>query len=188
MHPLRVIVLLANGGEEIESATAIDVLRRAELDVTVASVHPNTAQVTLSHNVTLIAETTLDQLQSSDYGAVVLPGGMDGANAFAHSEAVRNLLGRYESERKWIAAMCAAPMALKAAGVGKGKKATCYPSLREKIDGHFHYQNKPVVVDDKFITSQAPATAMLWALTIVEQLCGRRKAEEIAEGLCYKLT
>jgi 4-methyl-5(b-hydroxyethyl)-thiazole monophosphate biosynthesis len=168
----KVLVLLAEGFEEIEAVTVIDVLRRAEIEVQSASL--NGTKVTGSHGIALVADATLDDVEEQMFDAVVLPGGMPGARHLRESHAVLNLLRDAAHKGKFVAAICAAPTALDVAGVLKGRRATSYP-------GHeltsADYVEEPVVVDGNIITSRGPGTAFDFSLKLVEKLVGPEVAE-----------
>lgn len=118
------------------------------------------------------------------YDLVVLPGGLEGAKTFCDSIIVGLLLKYQEEHDGWIGAICAAPTALKAHGVGLGKRVTSYPTMAAEMkEGYTYVDDKPVVVDGKIITSRAPGTAIQFALTLVEKLAGPCKANEVAKGM-----
>lgn len=174
----KVLVLLAEGFEEIEAVTVIDVLRRAEIDVVSASL--NGSEVKGSHGISIVADSTLDEVEEQMFDAVVLPGGMPGARHLRESHAVLNLIREAAHKGKYVAAICAAPTALDVAGVLKGRRATSYP-------GHeipsAEYVEEPVVVDGHIVTSRGPGTAFEFALKLVEKLAGPELAELHRERL-----
>jgi DJ-1 family protein len=183
----KALVLVADGSEEIEVATAVDILRRGKIQVDLAAVSGSTS-VLLSRQMRLTADNTLNSIVSdqsevdgvvSFYDAIVLPGGLAGAKTFAADPTVLKLLKKFESQGKLVAAMCASTTVLKAAGIGQGKRATSYPSFKGDLSSYYDYQDRPVVVDIRLITSRAPGTAMAWALAIVKDLVGRETAAEI---------
>lgn len=181
------LVLVADGCEEIETVTVVDVLRRAHVEVTLAAVG-TVKEVKMSRGILLVADTLLREFATSQvvdaFDAVILPGGLKGAQTFCNDNACQELLKAFDATgAKLVAAMCASTTALHAAGVGQGKKATSYPAFREQLASFYNYQETPVVIDAHLITSRAPGTAMAWALTIIQELCGLAKAREIAEQL-----
>lgn len=181
------LVLVAEGCEEIETVTVVDVLRRAHVEVTLAAVG-TVKEVKMSRGVSLVADVLLCAFatpQAVDaFDAVILPGGLKGAQTFSKDSACQGLLKAFDATgAKLVAAMCASTTALHAAGVGKGKKATSYPAFREQLTSFYNYQESPVVIDEHLITSRAPGTAMAWALAIVQELCGLARAQEVAEQL-----
>lgn len=176
-----VLVVLAEGFEEIEAITPIDVLRRAGVQVTVAGVGKR--QVGGAHGVTVAADTLLEEYKGIP-DAVVLPGGMPGAANLAQSKALEQLLKRMKESDKLIGAICAAPaLVLSKYGILEGKKATCYPGFEKEFGQKTTAVEERVVVDGRVITSQGPGTALSFALSLVEQLAGPQKARELSEQM-----
>lgn len=187
---MQVLVLVAHGSEEIEAVTVIDILRRAGVEVIVASIE-QTLEITCSRHVKLIADESLSKLKdtiNSDFEAIIVPGGLEAAKTFSSNQLVQEILKRFEKNHKLIAAMCASTTALHAAGIGKGKKATSYPIFKDKLETFYNYQETPVAIDENLITSRGPGTAMAWALAIVKQLLGSTKAKEVADQLLLMFT
>lgn len=163
----RVLVPLAEGFEEIEAVSIIDVLRRAGVEVITAALG-NELPVTGSHGISLLADTTLVEAATQSYDLIALPGGLPGAEHLAKSERLLGILSQAVANGTTIAAICAAPMALNAAGLLDGKEVTSYPGV---LDGSkANWQEQPVVIDGNIITSMGPATALEFALTLVEKL------------------
>jgi len=184
-----VIIPIANGCEELEAVTIIDILRRADINVTTASldsgdqVHP----VTASRGVVIIPDMTLDEAIKQSYDMVVLPGGLPGADFLDEDQRIHHLLKTMADENKYTAAICAAPKILAHANLLEGKSATSYPGFLDKMDlAGTQIKAEAVVCDDKVITSQGPATAIAFALTLVETLVGREKRNEVADGMLWK--
>lgn len=174
----KVALMLADGFEEIEALTVVDVLRRAQITCDMVGF---TDTVTGSHGITVQADQVFTG-SLSGYDAVILPGGMPGAANLRDSESLMAELRRFQAEDQHIAAICAAPIALANAGVLKGKKFTCYDGIQEQIsDGS--YQKETVVVDGKLITSRGPATALAFSYALVEQLGGN--AESLRQAMLY---
>lgn len=174
----KVAVILANGFEEIEALTVVDVLRRANIACHIIGFEQ---VVTGSHGISVQADR-LWQGNLDDYDMAVLPGGMPGSANLRDDQDLMKALTKIQEEDKWIAAICAAPMALDKAGVLKGKKFTCYDGVQESIaDGC--YQKETVVTDGKLITSRGPSTALAFAYTIVEKLGG--DADSLRQGMLY---
>lgn len=182
MSTHRVIVPLADGFEEIEAATIIDLLRRADIEVVVAAL--GGVQVRGAHGLGFVADATLDDALDDDYDVVVLPGGEPGATALRDDARVQQLLKRQAGEGKLVAAICAAPKALAAAGLLDGRVATSYPGY---LDQHpapgMRYMAQPVVVDGKVVTSRGPGTAMDFALALIELLQGRAGRTKVEDPL-----
>ncbi|MDZ7735430.1 MAG: DJ-1 family glyoxalase III [Gammaproteobacteria bacterium] len=177
-----VLVPLAQGCEELEAVTIIDLLRRADIEVVTAGL--DCEPIRASRGVTLVPDTDLDSALQRDYDMVVLPGGAAGADNLNNDARISELLKKMADSGKFTAAICAAPKVLAASGVLAGKQATCYP-------GHIHadnpYQvkliNDPVVVDGNIVTSRGPGTAMDFALSLIELLVGRTRRDEVEAAL-----
>lgn len=182
--PKKTLVILAEGFEETEAITVIDILRRAKIRVTVAGV--SGTKVKGSHSITVIADKKLDKAEPG-YDCLVLPGGMPGAINLAASKKLKSILLEMHSKKKIVAAICAAPsVVLAPAGILANKSATGYPGMRKNFNKNIRYKHKKVVACDNIITSQGPATAMQFALAIVERLAGIQTAERIKKAVLYK--
>ncbi len=181
MNKVNVLVPLAEGFEEVEAMTIVDLLRRAEIDVTTANVTGG-EWVKGAHGVPLKADCSISDVRSERYEAIVLPGGMPGASHLAESEEVATLLKDHFERGKNVAAICAAPMVLAKHGLLQGKKATCYPGFEEKLSGA-EPQTGNVVQDGTITTSRGPATAIPFALSLIATLMSPEKAREVQEGL-----
>ncbi|RKO92999.1 DJ-1 family protein [Blyttiomyces helicus] len=170
----KVLVLVADGSEEMEAVITIDCLRRCQVEVTVAGLL-STSPITCARLTTLLPDTSLPTIAASapkSFDAIALPGGVGGANAFAGSTDLHAVLRAFEKEGKIVAAICAAPIALKAAGVGVGKRITSHPSVRGVVVDDYKYSEERVVIDGKLITSRGPGTAFEFAFAIAKQLKG----------------
>ncbi len=179
---VRVLVPLAAGFEEIEAATIIDVLRRAELDVVTAALA--STDVVGAHGVTITADMTLDAaLTDGDFDAVVLPGGMPGAAHLRDDARVRKALVDVVERGGTAAAICAAPIALEAAGVLAGRRATCYPGFGEQLTSAAERCDDRVVMDGPVVTSAGPGTALEFATALVERLVDEATADALRAGL-----
>lgn len=166
----HVIVVLAEGFEEIEAVTVVDILRRAGVRVVMAALED--LHVKGAHGIEIKAERLLREVDGDSFDMVVLPGGLPGSVHLAEHKLLQTLLQDFDAKGKAIAAICAAPLALKRAGVLKNSY-TCYPSFEIKIN-HAGYLCEPKVVrDENITTSQGPSTSMLFALSLVEQLCSK---------------
>ncbi len=180
----KVLVILAEGFEEIEAVTPIDVLRRAGLEVTLAGVSGKT--ITGAHGIKFQADITLDEYKGLP-DAIVLPGGLPGAKNLGESKKVAELVKRMNSQKKLVAAICAAPaLVLAPAGVLEGKKATCYTGFEKNFPPSVSFSKDRVVVDGNIVTSCGPGSALEFALELVEQLAGKEKAQTLKEGLLVK--
>ncbi|MFW6254120.1 MAG: DJ-1 family glyoxalase III [Chitinivibrionales bacterium] len=177
-----VLVPIADGSEEIEAVTIIDILRRAGAEVTVASVMPQ-KQIRASRGVQIVADKTLDECVSEQYDCIVLPGGKPGAQNFSETPALIDMLHAQKESGRLYAAICASPaLVLEPHGLLDHKEATCYPSFSGTLQ-QSKSTGERVVVDDNCVTSQGPGTAMEFALKLVELLYGREKEQQIAEAL-----
>lgn len=178
-------VFLAEGFEEIEAITVIDVMRRAGMAVKTVSI-TSSLQVTGAHNVTVKADVLYDPSLFSDPAWLVLPGGMPGAKNLYDFAPLQGLLKRQAASANGrIAAICASPsVVLGKLGLLKGKRATCYPGFEEGLIGA-EVIDAPVVVDGNFVLGNGPANATAWALTIVELATDTIEAEKVAAGMLY---
>lgn len=169
MASKRVLIGIGDGSEEIEASTAIDVLRRAGADVTVASVQ-SSKRVTMSRGMVCEADAMVTELGDGDWHAVIAPGGMPGASNLSDSQPFIQLIKQTAQQGGVIAAICAAPAVVLAKhGLIDGKRATCYPAppfeklMPARVD-------RDVVVDGTLVTGTGPAAALSWSLKIVEVL------------------
>jgi 4-methyl-5(b-hydroxyethyl)-thiazole monophosphate biosynthesis len=180
MH--KVLVPLAGGFEEIEAISIIDVLRRAEVEVLVASLNEQSA-VKGANGVTIVCDVNIKNVEVDSLDMIVLPGGWDGTYALADDVNVQSILKEMDAKGKNIAAICAAPYALNKAGVLK-QNYTCYPSVEEQIREEGYQGDKSMVVEDaNVMTSRGPATAICFALAIVKKLKGQEMYEALKSGL-----
>ncbi len=176
------LIPLAQGCEELEAVTVIDLLRRAGMEVVTAGLDER--PVTASRGVTLIPDTTLDAIASRTFDIVILPGGLPGADYLDQDPRIRELLSRVTEQGGYAAAICAAPKVLANAGMLEGKQATSYPGVLDRMDlPQVEVDLQPVVRDGQIITSRGPGTAMDFALEIIEVLAGRPKRDEVEAGL-----
>ena len=178
MH--KVLVPLAQGCEELEAVTIIDLLRRAQINVVTAGL--DSQPVTASRNTVLVPDTDLDTALQDDYDMVVLPGGLPGADHLENDARIKDILIKMAKSEKFTAAICAAPKVLATAGILEGKKATSYPGFLESAN-NTDVCGDAVVTDGKVITSRGPGTAMDFALTLIESLEGKAKRDEVEKAL-----
>ncbi len=178
----KVLVPLADGCEELEAVTIIDLLRRAGIDVTVAGLKPGIVKA--SRGVQLVPDVTLDVALQDAYDMVVLPGGMPGATHLKEDARILDLVRRMAAAGKHTAAICAAPTVLLEAGVLSGRKATSYPGFLDALNPRgVELSPAPVVTDGTVITSRGPGTAMDFALTLIETLAGTDVRAKVEAGL-----
>ena len=176
------LVPLAQGCEELEAVTIIDLLRRAGITVVTAGL--DDAPVKASRGTVLIPDTTLDAVMAQEFDMLVMPGGLPGADHLNQDSRIHALLKQMSEADKYTAAICAAPKVLASAGLLKGKHATSYPGSID-VAGlqDVMYEEQPVVIDGKVITSRGPGTAMDFALTLIELLLGKTKRGEVEAPL-----
>lgn len=175
----RVLVPLADGCEEIETITIIDLLRRADIEVTTAALDGRS--VTGSHGIRIGADTQLSAVSGEEFDMVVLPGGLPGADNLQADADLKKLLCRMARDGKRIAAICAAPRILAAAGLLDGRRATSFPGFLDGYD--VDVCEDPVVIDGPVVTSRGPGTAMDFALALIEQLRGTAIRTEVESRL-----
>jgi 4-methyl-5(b-hydroxyethyl)-thiazole monophosphate biosynthesis len=175
---MRVLVPLADGFEEIEAVTIVDVLRRASIEVVTAAL--GDPDVRGSHGILLRADARLDEVGAEQFDAVVLPGGMPGSKTLRDDERLRKIVQQAAGTGKLVAAICAAPIALEAAGVLAGRRATSYPGNELPSA---RYVEERVVADGSLITSRGPGTAFEFSLALVERLKGSDAANELRAGM-----
>jgi 4-methyl-5(b-hydroxyethyl)-thiazole monophosphate biosynthesis len=177
-----VLVPLAQGCEELEAVTVIDLLRRADIEVITAGL--DEGPVRASRNTRLLPDMTLDEAVRRDYDMIVLPGGLPGADHLRDDARILALLRSMAAAGRYTAAICAAPKVLAAAGLLDGRRVTAYPGT---LDGfavpRMTLVHDAVVRDGRIITSRGPGTAMDFALELVEVLAGRAARERVEAGL-----
>ena len=177
----RVLVPIADGTEEIEAVCIIDTLRRAGAEVTVASV--DKLQVTASRGVKLVADARIADCTNQTYDCIALPGGMPGAEHLRDCAPLIDLLQKQKQAGRLYAAICASPaVVLQPRGLLDKVRATCFPALQNKLDPAYVSRER-VVVDGPCVTSQGPATAIEFALKLVELLFGPAKAKEVGDAM-----
>ncbi len=176
----KVTIILAEGFEELEAVTIIDVLRRAGIEIVSAGL--NKGPVSSARNVMVIPDTVIDEISADEFDMIVLPGGLPGADNLNADERVRALIKDFHSKGKVTGAICAAPYVLANAGVLDGKRATAYPSFKDKL-GAALYEETAVVVDGNVMTSRGPGTALSFSFAIVERFAGKEKAEQVKDAI-----
>lgn len=176
----QVAVLLADGFEEIEAVTIVDVLRRADVEVRTLALKDRIVRG--AHGISMQADALLDLESHKVWDLVVLPGGQPGANTLRDDPRVASMIERQLTQNRKVAAICAAPIALGAHGMLKGRNATCYPGFENQLIGA-KLSQEAVVVDGEITSSRGPGTAMNFSLSLVEQLKGKAAAESVRQGL-----
>lgn len=180
----KINVFFANGHEEIEGLTVIDLLRRAGLEVDIVSINEN-LEVIGAHNITIKADRLLGEVDFDNGDMIVLPGGLPGTTYLGECKELTEQIIKYNNDKKMIAAICAAPSVLGQLGVLEGKSATCYPGFEDKLTGAACL-NSGVVKCQNIITARGMGTAIDFALTIIEHYLGKGKAATIAKAIQYK--
>ena len=173
-----IYLFLADGFEEIEALFTVDVLRRTGLEIKTVAIGESRI-VMGTHNIPVIADTHIDELDSTIPEAIILPGGMPGTTNLEENAEVINAIHLAMQNSSLVCAICAAPSILGIMGYLKGKNATCFPGFEEYLDGAI-IKNDRVVVDGNIITSKGMGCAAEFALAIVEKLIGKAKADEIS--------
>ena len=179
----KVFVFLADGFEEIEGLTVVDMLRRAGIDTVTVSVE-NSKAITGAHHIEVEADIMFHEVLEPEGAMFVLPGGMPGTLTLKDHEGLGKLLKKAYEHDKYIAAICAAPTVLEKYGMLKGRKATSYPAMEEELTSA-DYHTDAVVVDGKIITSRGMGTAIDFAAKMVEILIGEKEKNELLKSIVY---
>ncbi|MDX8388582.1 MAG: DJ-1/PfpI family protein [Ghiorsea sp.] len=180
----RVLVPFTTGVEEIELVAVVDILRRADIEVCLASL--DELAVTGRSNITIQADVAINTLIGQNWDMLILPGGLPNAHLLRDNQHVKTMVLKLAEQRKHIAAICAAPTALAAYGITKNKRVTSYPSCQKEmldLQPSSIYVDDIVVEDDFLITSRGAGTAVEFALYLVATLCGKTKAEEVRQSI-----
>lgn len=181
----HVLIPLAQGCEDLEAVTLIDILRRADIKVTTAGL--DHLPVTGSRQTVFIPDTTIDKIMDIDFDCVVLPGGLPGSDNLNNDPRIHQILKKMATKNKYVAAICAAPKVLASAGLLDNRQATSFPHvLAQQNNPLIKISDKAVVVDGNVITSQSAGTAMDFALELVGLLSGKEKQHEINQQLVRK--
>lgn len=179
----RIGIFMADGCEEIEGLTVVDVVRRAKMEIKMISI-TGKREVTSSHGVTFLADALASEVNYDELDGIVLPGGMPGTLNLGADATVNEVIQKFAAEGKLVAAICAAPSVLGAAGILEGKCATCHPGFEEKLTGAQTSEDS-VVVDGNIITSRGMGTAIPFALEIVRYYADDAAVEQVKNGLVY---
>lgn len=175
----KVLLPLANGFEEIEAVALADTMRRGGIAVVIAGVDGETLKG--AHGILVVSDCAIGSVKAADFDMIVLPGGYANTMTLAENAIVQALIREFDAEGKNVAAICAAPLALDAAGVLKDEY-TCYPGVSDGIkSSHFVEQN--IVESGNVLTSRGPGTAICFGLYIVEKLMGKETAEAVKEAM-----
>lgn len=176
----RVVVLLAEGFEEVEAMAIVDVLRRAEIETIIAGLHDG--PIASARKVKVIPDTIIDTVKADDFDMIVLPGGQPGSDNLNADPRVKTLIKSFNDKGKLIGAICAAPTVLANAGVLDNRRVTSYPTYKDQL-GTAIYEETTVVQDGTILTSRGPGTALCFGLAIAEKLAGKEKARKVKEGM-----
>ena len=181
----KAVLFFADGTEEVEALTAVDILRRAGAEVVIAGV--GGVRLTGSHGIKITADLPAEEIRPADYDMVILPGGMPGTKNLDASAAVDGCLRETAEKGGLLAAICAAPMILGERGYLAGKTATCYPGFENDEKYHGTYTAAPLQQDGKMITANGAGNALTFALYLLAALQGEEKALEVGRSIQMKL-
>ncbi len=179
----KIGIFMADGCEEIEGLTVVDIVRRAGIDITTISISDK-KEVAGAHGITFLADAKKDEVDFSALDGIVLPGGMPGTINLGADETVDKVIREFAAGGKLVAAICAAPSVLGQAGLLNGKHATSYPGFEPKLTGAVTSED-PVVQDGNVITSRGMGTAIAFALEIVSYFTDKKTADKLAESIIY---
>jgi 4-methyl-5(b-hydroxyethyl)-thiazole monophosphate biosynthesis len=176
----KALVFLATGFEEIETVTIVDVLRRAGVDITVAGLTPNVVEG--AHAMKIVPDRSIDDVNVTDFDAIVVPGGNPGYKNLRNDPRVIGMVKEAFDSKKLVAAICAGPAVLSDAGVLDDKSCTIYPGMEDELEnGRGKPKQDMIVVDGNIITSRGPATALPFALKLAEILAGKEVADSVSK-------
>jgi len=176
-------IFFADGLEEIEGLTVVDLLRRADISIDIVSIN-STYKIEGSHNIEVKADCLFESLDFSDTKMFILPGGMPGTTNLSRCQPLCRQLVKAASQNKYVAAICAAPSVLGGLGLLKGKAATCYPGFEDKLIGAQYVTDKTVVCGN-IITSRGMGTAIDFAGRLIETLRDKETADKILSSVMY---
>lgn len=179
----KIGIFMADGCEEIEGLTVVDIVRRAGINITTISISDK-KEVAGAHGITFLADAKKDEVDFSTLDGIVLPGGMPGTINLGADETVDKVIREFAAGGKLVAAICAAPSVLGQAGLLNGKHATSYPGFEPKLTGAVTSED-PVVQDGNVITSRGMGTAIAFALEIVSYFTDKKTADKLAESIIY---
>lgn len=180
----RLAIFLADEFEEIEGLTVVDICRRAGLAIDMVSISESLTVVG-SHKIELKADKRLSEVDFTDYGMLILPGGLGGTRRLGSCETLMKQVDEFASNKKWIAAICAAPTIFGKRGLLQDKKAGCYPGMEDDLLGAKVSMDE-VSVDGTIITSRGMGTSIAFALKIVEVFAGKETADALGKKIVYR--
>ncbi len=179
----KIGICFANGCEEIEGLTVVDLLRRADIEITMISIN-DTKEVIGSHKIPFTCDSVISDVNWEEYDGIVLPGGMPGTIHLGECDAVTDTVKKFAAEGKLVSAICAAPSVLGKCGVLEGKKATSYPGFADVMTG-CTYLEDAVITDGNVITSRGMGTAIDFGLAIIAYVKDENAASELAANIMY---
>ena len=179
----QALIFLAPGYEEVEMLTVVDLLRRAKIDIDMVSIS-DSLEVTSSHNVTIKADTLIDNADFDTAQMIILPGGIPGTPNLLACDKLTTKIKEFADNHKFLSAICAAPTIFSKLGLFDGTNATCYPSFADELT-NAKYTKKPVVVDGIFITSRGAGTTIEFAAAIIERFTDKATADDILAKIIY---
>ncbi|KAG0757974.1 hypothetical protein G6F57_010266 [Rhizopus arrhizus] len=185
MSPKKAVVFLAEGAEDMEFSISVDVLRRAKIEVTVVGVDISGDYATCARGIKVVPDTKLDKisLKASEYDVAIVPGGAGSAKTLGAHKGVHKILMEFYEHAKLVAFICAGTLVAKEAGIPAHHTVTSFPGVKNQLTGVYTYSEDRVVVSDNVITSRAPGTAFLFALTIAEKLVGSEIVDTVKHDL-----
>lgn len=176
----NILIPLAQGCEELEAVTLIDLLRRAQFNVVTAGLEASITPIKASRGALLLPDTTLDEALKIGFDMIVLPGGLPGADHLNNDPRIIRLLQQMATAGKYTCAICAAPRALARAGLLEGRRATSYPGTLDRMEiPGMTYTGDAVTIDGAIITGRGPGSAMEFALTLIETLGGKARRDQV---------
>jgi len=177
---MKIAVYFAEGYEEIEALSVVDVLRRAAIEVVMVGI--GGIRITSARGITICMDTTIDDLNHEEIDMIVLPGGMPGVSNLENNSLVVQNIKAFKKQGKWLAAICAAPSILGKAGLLIGEKATCYPGYEKYLE-QCEYSDEKTVISHKIITSKSAGTALEFAFVVLEVISGKLTADNIKKAM-----
>lgn len=180
---MEVVVFITDGVEEMELVGVVDILRRAQISVQIASMI-NRRKIKGANDITILADTLFNQVDLNNCQMIVLAGGEQNVRSLKENERLLEIIRDFDAKQKYIAAICAAPLVLSQADILNNRIVTCYPTFAGAIDSK-DVLSEPVVVDEHIITGKSVASVFEFALTLVEKLYGVEKRNEIAQRMIF---
>ncbi len=180
----KAAIILAPGYEELEAVAVVDILRRAGIDIKIVGL--DRKPVPSARDVKIVPDAVLDEIKDEQFDLIILPGGLDSTEILAKDDRVVGMLKRQLDQGRMVGAICAAPTVLDRHGLSQGKHITCHPVCQKAVK-YSTLSNDRVVADGLLITSQAPGTALEFALKLVESLEGKEKMDEVNRGVLARL-